>query len=275
MGRWSGRSLFCPLRSSSFLPLSPGFSMSLMAAIASSAFMYFCALISISAIVLGGFFASEATRSLDLNPILKVVNCTLSSASSTSKVSRVKHFMYDLKVSLSPCWMVSRWSAGLLGRCPPIKWRRKALLSYSKLSTNDVGNLVNHSLAAPLRVVGKERHSISSGGCWRPNVVLKVLRWSWGSLSPSNDSSWGNRNLDGTGHSRTVVVNGESVALTSLSTLRSVFSFIALLNSSISFLISRRRSEFWSFGETGLWRSPRRWLSPSSSGLPLDRFSSC
>ena len=45
-----------------------------------------------------------------------------------------------------------------------------------KLSIDNVGNLVNHSLAAPLRVVGKERHGISSGGCWRPNVVLKVLR---------------------------------------------------------------------------------------------------
>ena len=46
-----------------------------------------------------------------------------------------------------------------------MKWRRKALLNCSKLSIDDVGNLVNYSLAAPLRVVGKERHSISSGGC--------------------------------------------------------------------------------------------------------------
>ena len=29
----------------------------------------------------------------------------------------------------------------------------------------NVGNFVNHSLATPLRVAGKERHSISSGGC--------------------------------------------------------------------------------------------------------------
>ena len=185
----SGRSFFCPLRSSSFLPLSPGFSSSLIAATASSTFMYFYAFKSISAIVFKGFFASEATWSLDLNLALKVVNCTLSSASSTSKVSRVKRFTYDLRVSFSPCLMVSKWFAGLLGRCPPMKWRRKALLSYSKLSTNDVGNLVNHSLTAPLRMVGKKRHSILSRGCWRPSVVLKVLRWSWGSLSPSNDSS--------------------------------------------------------------------------------------
>ena len=75
-----------------------------------------------------------------------------------------------------------------------MKWCKKALLNCSKLSTDDVGNFVNHSLAAPLRVVGKEWHSISLGGCWRPSVVLKVSRWSWGSLSPSNGSSWGNQN---------------------------------------------------------------------------------
>ena len=156
-----------------------------------------------------------------------------------------------------------------------MKWRRKALLNCSKLSTNDVGNFVNHSLATPLRVVGKEWHSISSGGYWRPGVVLKVLRWSWGSLSPSNGLSWGNRNFDGIGHSKTAVVKGELVALTSLSTFRSVFSLIALLNSSISFLISRRKPEFWSSREIGLWQSLFLWLSSSSSGFPLDRFSSC
>ena len=32
-------------------------------------------------------------------------------------------------------------------------------------SMGKVGNFVNHSLVAPLRVVGKERHIISSGGC--------------------------------------------------------------------------------------------------------------
>ena len=212
MSRRSGRSLFCPLHSSSFLPLSPGFSTSLMAATASSSFMYFCALMSISTIIFGGFFASKATRSLDLSPALKVVSYTLSSASSTSRVSRVKRFTYDLKVSLSPCLMVSKWSAGLLGCCPPMKCHKKALLNCSKLYIDEIGNLVNHSLAAPLRVMGKERHRISFDGCWRPNVVLNVLRWSWGSLSPTNGSSWGNRNFDGTGHSRTAAVKGESVA---------------------------------------------------------------
>ena len=156
-----------------------------------------------------------------------------------------------------------------------MKWRKKALLNWSKLSMDEVGNFVNHSLAALLRVVGKERHIISSGGCWSPRVVLKVLRWSWGSLSPSNGSSWGKRDFDSTGHSSTATVKGESIAFTILSTLRSVLSLMALLSSSISFLISRRRSEFCSPGVVGLWGVPLSWLSPSPSEFPLDRFSSC
>ena len=182
----STRSLFRPLRSSSFsFFFSLGFSTPYIAAKASSAFIYFCAFKSISAIVLEGFFARETTNSLDFNPTLKVVSCTLSSASSTSKVSRVKHVTYDLRVSFFPCLMVSKWSAGLFGRYPPKKWRGKELPSCSKLSMDNVGSLVNHSLAAPLRVVGKEWHSISSGGCWRPKVILKVLRWSKESFSLS------------------------------------------------------------------------------------------
>ena len=156
-----------------------------------------------------------------------------------------------------------------------MKWRRKKLLNRSKLSMDEFGNFVNHSLAAAFRVVGNERHSISSGGGWRPNIVLKVLRWSRGSLSPSNGSSWGRRNLEGTGHSRTAVVKGESVALTILSTLRSVFSFRAFLSSSISFLTSRSKSEFCSSEVVGLWWALLLWLSPSSSGLPLDSYWAC
>ena len=156
-----------------------------------------------------------------------------------------------------------------------MKWRKKALLNCSKLSMDEVSNFLNYSLAAPLRVVGKERHNISSGGCWRPSVVLKVLRWSWGSLNSSNGLSWGNRNFDNTGHSRTIVVKGKSVALTILSRLRSVFSLMAFLSSSISFLISQRSSEFCSSGVVGPRRSLLLWLSLSSSWLALDWFSSC
>ena len=144
--------------------------------------------------------------------------------------------------------MVSRWSAVLFGRCPPKKWRTKELLNCSKLSMDDVGSFLNHSLAAPLWVVGKKQHKISSGGCWRPSVVLNVFRWSSGSFNPSKGSSWGKRNLEGTGHSWTATMNGESVFLTILSKLWSIFLLMAFLNSSISFLISLRRSKFVSSG---------------------------
>ena len=85
--------------------------------------------------------------------------------------------------------MVSKWYAGLFGRCLPTKCRKKALPNYSKLSMDDVGSFVNHFLVAHLRVVGKKRHSISSGGYWRLSIVLKVLMWSRGSLRPSNCSN--------------------------------------------------------------------------------------
>ena len=164
--------------------------------------------------------------------------------------------------------MMSRWSAGLFGRCSPTKCRTKELLSYSKLLMDDGGNLVNHSLATPLRVVGKERHRISSGGCWRPRVVLNVLRWSNGSFSPSKGLSWGRWNLEGTGHSWTAKVNSKFAILTILFTPWSVFPLIAFLSSSISFLISLRRSEFVSSGV--LVRL--LWLSLSSSLLIYVRY---
>ena len=67
------------------------------------------------------------------------------------------------------------------------------------------------------------------------------------------------------------MVNGESVFLTILSKLWSVFSLMAFLNSSISLLISRRRSEFVSSGV--LVRLPL--LSTLSSPLTSVWFCSC
>ena len=99
---------------------------------------------------------NETTNSLDFNPALKDVNSTLSSASSTFRVSRVKCFTYDLRVSFSLYLMVSKWFAGRFERCLPTKWCKKSLPNCSKLLMDDVGNFVNHSLAAPLRVVGRE-----------------------------------------------------------------------------------------------------------------------
>ena len=161
----SGCFLFRPLQLSSFIPLSLVFSTSFMAAKASSVLMYFYAFRSISAIILGGFFTSEMMNSLDFNLTLKVVNYTLSSASTTSIVSQVKRFTYDLRVSFSPYLMVSKWSASLFRWCPLTKWRRKALLNCLKLSMDDVGNFMNHSLVASLRVVGKERYNILLADC--------------------------------------------------------------------------------------------------------------
>ena len=77
--------------------------------------------------------------------------------------------------------------------------------------------------------------------------------------------------MEGTGHSWTAMVNGESVFLTILSKLWSIFSLMAFLNSSISFLISLRRSEFVSSGV--LVRL--LLLSTPSSPLMSVRFSSC
>ena len=39
----------------------------------------------------------------------------------------------------------------------------------------EMANLLNHTHAAPLRVVGKERLKISSGGCCRLKFILKVV----------------------------------------------------------------------------------------------------
>ena len=236
--------------------------------------MYFYAFKSIFATVRWGLFTSETTNSLDFNLALNIFSCTLSSFLSTSKVFWVKRFTYDLRISFSPCLMVSKWFAGLFRRCPSMKWRTKELPNCLKLSMDDVGSLVNHSLAAPLRMVGKEWHNISSGGCWRPRVFLMVLRWSKGSFRLSNASSYGRRNFEGIGHSRTTIVEGESILLTILFKLRSVISCIALLNLSISFLVSLGRSKLAPFGVAVHWWSFLLWISPLSSRLVLERLSS-
>ena len=140
--------------------------------------------------------------------------------------------------------MVGKWSAGLFGRYPPMKWHTKELPSCSKLSMDDVANLLNHTHPAPLRVVRKEQHNISSGGCYKLKVVLKVVMWSSKSFRPSNNSSCGRQNFRGIGHSRTFVVKGESILLTIPSILQSIFSLTTFLSSSISLLISLRRSKF-------------------------------
>lgn len=134
---------------------------------------------------------------------------------------------------------------------PPTKWCTKELPSCSKLSMDDVANLLNHTRATPLRVVGKERHKISFRGYCRLRVVLKVVIWSNRSFRPSNDSSYRRQNFRGRRHSRTFLVKGEFVLQTIPFRFRSVFSLIAFLNSSVSLLMPLRRSELASFEEFG------------------------
>ena len=144
---------------------------------------------------------------------------------------------------------------------------------------DDVACLLNHTRTTPLRVVGREWHNISFGGYYRLKVILKVVIWSSGSFKPLNDSSCGRRNFGSIGHSRTFVVKGEFVLLTIPPRFQSVFSLIVFLSSTISLLISLRRSKFASSEVFGRQWSSLLWLSPSSSRLvPVlvgERFSSC
>ena len=79
---------------------------------------------------------------------------------------------------------------------------------------DEVASLLNYTRVAPFRVVGKERHKISSRVCCRLRVILKVVIWSNGSFRSSNDLSYGRQNFSGSGHSKIFVVKGESVVLT-------------------------------------------------------------
>ena len=182
------------------------------------------------------------TNSLDFKPTLKVVSCTLSSASSISSTSLLNRFTYDLSDSPSSCLIVSRWSTGLFCRCPLTKWCTNELLSCSKSSIDDWANFLNRTCTAPLRVAGKEWHRISYGVCYRLRVILKVVMWSNGSFRLSYNPSWGKWNLGGKRHSRTFVVKRELVLFTISSKFLFVFSFMAFFSSSISFLMLLRRS---------------------------------
>ena len=132
-----------------------------------------------------------------------------------------------------------------------MKWHTKELPSCSKLSMDEAASLLNHTRTTPLMGLGKERLKISFRVCCRLRVILKVVIWSNGSFRSSNDLSYGRQNFSGSGHSKIFVVKGESVVLTNPSKFLSVFSLIAFLSSSISFLMFLRRSKFTSFEEFG------------------------
>ena len=147
---------------------------------ASSPFMYFWALNKRSVIVVGRVFPREKTRSGLFNPAWKVVINTW----SISNTALLKRFTYSLKVSPSCCFTVSRYKVGLLWRWPPMKWHTKESLSCLKFTIDAVGNLLNHTLVAHLRVVGNDLQITSSRVYWRFNIVFNAPMWSRASLVP-------------------------------------------------------------------------------------------
>ena len=98
----------------------------------------------------------------ELTLLWKAANSNLSSISSIVKASLLKRVIKDLKLSLSPYFIVSRLDEKHLCFCPPIKLLTNNLLNSLKEPTVFGGILLNHTHAAPLRVVGKALHIISS-----------------------------------------------------------------------------------------------------------------
>ena len=118
-----------------------------------------------------------------------------------------------------------------------MKWRTKPLLSCSKFAIVLRGILLNHTLATPFSVVRNALHITSSGVICNSINVLNDSMWSRGSLEPSYDSSCGRWNFGGRGRFSTSVVNGESILRIIPSKFSPPLSFMAFLNSSISFLM--------------------------------------
>lgn len=101
------------------------------------------------------------------------------------------------------------------------------------------GILLNQTLVAPLSVVGKALHIISSTVIRRCIRVLNDSMWSKESVKLSHDSSWVRRNFGGREWFNSSVVNGESILQIILSKFSMDFSFTTLLSSSISLLMLR------------------------------------
>ena len=141
--------------------------------------------------------------------------------------------------------MLIKHAVDLLYLCPPMKCEVNRVLNSLKVLTEFGVNLLNHILAGPFSIVGKALHMISFGTLWRCIRVLKISRWSRGSLTPLYHSICGIRNFCGRGKELTEVVNGESVLFTkssrSLDTrplrafiITSICSFITCISVTIS-----------------------------------------
>ena len=168
-----------------------------------------------------------------------------------------------------------RWPVGFLCFCPPMKWRTKPLLSCSKSAIVPRGILLNHTLAAPFNVVRNALQITLSGVICNSISVLNDSMWSKGSLEPSYDSNCGRRNFGGKGRFSTLVVNGESVLWIIPSKFSPPLSFMALLNSSISFLILRSSFSIWEESFLEILSCPLAWEFDSSSLLCPSSLLSC
>ena len=131
-----------------------------------------------------------------------------------------------------------------------MKCRTKESLNFSKLAIKNDANLLNQTRAAHLRVVRKDLNMTSPSVCCRFNNALKDSMWSSGSICPSYVFKWVSQNFGGRGHSRTSLVNGESVLLTISSKFLDDFPFRAFFISSISFLMFLRSSLLFRLGSS-------------------------
>ena len=188
---------------------------------------------------MGFWWLRRKKKSPGSNPTWKVVRMTWSLVSSTYSSSLLNQVTYYLSDSPSACWMLRRWQVGFFHLCPLMKWRTKPLLSCSKFAIVLGGILLNHTLATPFSIVGNALHITLFGVICNNFNILNDLMWSKGSLKPSYDSNCGRRNFDRKGRFSTSVVNGESLLQIISSKFSPPLSFMALFNSSISFLMLR------------------------------------
>ena len=205
----------------------------------SFAFKYFWAFWSNFVTVFGGLFMIEKKKSSSSNPAWKAVRMTWSSASSTCSSSLLNQVTYCLSDSPSACWMLRKWPVVFLCICPPIKWRTKPLPCCSNFAIVLGCILLNYTLATPFSVIRNALHITSSVVICNNINVLNDSMWSKGSLEPSYDSSYGRRNFGGRRQFSTSMVNGKSDLQIIPSKFSPPFSFMALFNLSISFLMLR------------------------------------
>ena len=134
---------------------------------ASSTFMYFVALKSISAMILGSFFSTEKRNSPSLSPLEKAVIRTISFASSISRSSLLSFAMYDLKLLSSLSLIYIYACVECLCLCPLIKWVTKLLLNSLKVDIEFGLILLNQTHTNPFKMVGKALHIIPLRMPWR------------------------------------------------------------------------------------------------------------